>query len=55
MDPESTIEKPKWVGGDTLAVQCGDVLDRGDNELSCLRLLTSLSRQAKEEGGMLLN
>lgn len=54
MDPESTIEKPKWIGNDTIAIQLGDVLDRGNSELSCLRLLTSLSRQAKEEGGALL-
>jgi hypothetical protein len=53
MDPESTVENPIWCGGETICVQCGDVLDRGDDELACLRLLASLSRQAVEHGGSL--
>lgn len=53
MDPSSTIENPIWTGNNTICVQCGDVLDRGDHELSCLRLLTSLARQAEEAGGAL--
>jgi len=53
MDGSSTAENPIWCGGDSICVQTGDVLDRGDDELACLRLLASLSRQAQEAGGSL--
>ena len=26
-------DRPTWVGGNTVVVQLGDVLDRGDNEI----------------------
>lgn len=54
MDPLSSIEEPLWSGGTTICVQCGDILDRGDDELACFRLLTSLSRQARDAGGQLI-
>lgn len=47
MDPVSK----DWVGGDAVLVQCGDVLDRGDDEMACLRLLSSLARKAPETDG----
>jgi len=53
MDKDSTACNPIWCGGDTICVQTGDILDRGDDELACLRLLASLSRQAAEKGGSL--
>lgn len=43
--------RPVWVGGDTVAVQLGDVLDRGDNEIGAVMLLRELDRQARREGG----
>lgn len=47
MDPSSL----QWIGGDTVCVQLGDILDRGHNELACFELLAHLSRQAPLHGG----
>lgn len=40
-----------WVGGNTIVVQIGDVLDRGHYELPCWQLLADLSRQAAAQKG----
>ena len=48
---DKTKEDCQWVGGNTILVQCGDVLDRGSQELACFYLLANLSRQAAENGG----
>jgi len=53
LNPQSTLQDPQWCGKDTIVVQCGDILDRGENELACLRLLSILSRQARAHGGAL--
>lgn len=47
----STITNPIWDGDDAIIVQVGDILDRGPNELFCLRYLASLARQADKAGG----
>ncbi|XP_030963887.1 shewanella-like protein phosphatase 1 isoform X1 [Quercus lobata] len=40
-----------WTGGETVLIQLGDILDRGDDEIAILSLLRSLDIQAKAEGG----
>jgi hypothetical protein len=42
---------PIWTGGNTVVVQLGDILDRGDAEIATLMLLRQLGRQAEEQGG----
>src|SRR5512140_1089804 len=47
-------EHDKWIGGDLVVVQTGDVLDRGDDERAVLELLERLSTEAKAAGGALI-
>ncbi|PIA37484.1 hypothetical protein AQUCO_03000216v1 [Aquilegia coerulea] len=40
-----------WTGEETVLIQLGDILDRGEDEIAILSLLRSLSNQAKSKGG----
>ncbi|GLC43649.1 hypothetical protein PLESTB_000404400 [Pleodorina starrii] len=48
-----TDEHGRWSGGQTVAVQVGDILDRGDHEIRILLMLERLAREAEEAGGRL--
>jgi hypothetical protein len=44
----------KWIGGELVVVQTGDILDRGDDESKIVELLDKLSADAKAAGGDLI-
>jgi hypothetical protein len=43
--------KDHWIAGDSVLVQVGDVLDRGDDERAILELLAALRTEAPKVGG----
>ena len=47
--------KLNWVGGSTVLVQTGDVIDRGTESRASLDLLMSLERQAPRKGGSVIS
>jgi len=44
-------EQHDWCGENTVVIQVGDVLDRGIQEESCIKLLCRLAQQARAEKG----
>lgn len=46
-------DRDQWIGGSTVAVQVGDVLDRGDQEIELFYWLERLRREAAAAGGAL--
>ena len=47
--------RDRWVGGRTIMVQTGDILDRGDDSRRVLDLLRRLERDAQRAGGRVLS
>ena len=47
-------ERDRWIGGELVVVQTGDVLDRGDDEQAILDLLGRLEREALAAGGAVI-
>lgn len=41
----------RWIGGTTVVVQTGDILDRGDDEQAVLDLIAKLEGEARAAGG----
>jgi hypothetical protein len=41
----------RWIGGDLVVVQTGDILDRGDEEEAVIRLFQRLREEAERAGG----
>jgi len=46
--------QPQWIGGSSILVQTGDVIDRGRQSRECLDLLMDLERQAPKQGGRVI-
>jgi len=44
-------EQDRWIGGELVVVQTGDVLDRGDDEQAILDLIARLEPEARAAGG----
>jgi 5''-nucleotidase/2'',3''-cyclic phosphodiesterase and related esterases len=44
----------RWIGGNSILVQTGDIVDRGPDSLKIIRLLQSLQKEAPKAGGKVI-
>ncbi len=47
-------DQDHWIGGQTMLVQTGDILDRGDDEVEIIALLEKLQPEATAAGGKII-
>ncbi len=47
-------DRDRWIGGELVVVQTGDVLDRGDDEQAILDLIARLEGEARAAGGAVI-
>ncbi len=45
----------EWIGGTTMVLQVGDILDRGDNERAIIDFYEDLRVRAAQDGGIVIN
>ncbi|MEN8236682.1 MAG: metallophosphoesterase [Pseudomonadota bacterium] len=47
-------QNDRWIGGELVVVQVGDLIDRGANDKAVIDFLETLKKQAKQAGGQLI-
>ncbi len=49
-----TSERPRWIGGNLVVVQTGDLLDRGPSDRQLIELFDHLATEARAAGGAVI-